>query len=244
MDPSPLKRRVLSKLMTHVHSESQVYKRRVKAEKARRKDGRPHVVDYFHQVEDGYSHLACQLLERLANRYDIELRCHLVRGPEGNNAPDAALLLRLAHYDAALIAGEYGLVFPTTSEAPTEANVTRAQAILTSASKDKLYRLLPQIGQALWRNDETELASLATQYGEATASEVDALLCAGTTLRSQLSTTLARCFITRVSGIGVWIVCTISNPDLLIWRQTLRRISHLSRLVRKYQWRVLKQHLS
>lgn len=186
MDPSPLKRRVLSKLMTHVHSESQVYKRRVKAEKARRKDGRPHVVDYFHQVEDGYSHLACQLLERLANRYDIELRCHLVRGPEGNNAPDAALLLRLAHYDAALIAGEYGLVFPTTSEAPTEANVTRAQAILTSASKDELYRLLPQIGQALWRNDETELASLASQYGEATASEVDALLCAGTTLRSQL----------------------------------------------------------
>ena len=36
-------------------------------------------MEYFHQVEDGYSHLAAQVLLQLCQRYDIELICHLVR---------------------------------------------------------------------------------------------------------------------------------------------------------------------
>ena len=112
MDPSPLARRLTSNLASYLNSEKKLMKRRLKAENARKKEGRPHVVDYFHQVEDGYSHLASQVLERFAERYDIELRCHIVRGPEGKNAPDAALLLKLSQYDSALIADEYGLNFP------------------------------------------------------------------------------------------------------------------------------------
>ena len=65
MDQSPLARRMNSYLDIYLNSEKKLIKRRLKAEKARKKEGRPHVVDYFHQVEDGYSHLASQVLERL-----------------------------------------------------------------------------------------------------------------------------------------------------------------------------------
>ena len=45
------------------------------------------IFEYFHQVDDGYSHLAAQVLQSLAVRYNIELRCHLVRGPGETTCP-------------------------------------------------------------------------------------------------------------------------------------------------------------
>ena len=71
MDPSPLARRLTSNLASYLNSEKKLIKRRLKAEKARKKEGRPHVVDYFHQVEDGYSHLASQVLEAFARRLSL-----------------------------------------------------------------------------------------------------------------------------------------------------------------------------
>ena len=82
MDPSPLQRWLTSRLAMLMNSEGRFEKRRKKAERVRQKEGRRHVVDYFHQTEDGYSYLAAQVLSQLAERYDVELRCHLVRGPE------------------------------------------------------------------------------------------------------------------------------------------------------------------
>ena len=66
-----------------ISSPQAVVARHRKAEQARLKAGNPHRIDYFHQVEEGYSALASQLLQRLVERYDIELHCHLVRGQEG-----------------------------------------------------------------------------------------------------------------------------------------------------------------
>ena len=64
MDPSAFLRWATSKFMTRRNSARSIEKRRAKAERARQKAGAPHRVEYFHQVEDGYSHLAVQLLPR------------------------------------------------------------------------------------------------------------------------------------------------------------------------------------
>ena len=186
MDPSPLARRLTSNLASYLNSEKKLMKRRLKAEKARKKEGRPHVVDYFHQVEDGYSHLASQVLERFAERYDIELRCHIVRGPEGKNAPDAALLLKLSQYDSALIADEYGLNFPGGSNPPSPEAVSQANALLATAPQADLPRLIATVGDALWSSDETALATLADEHGCASPEDTEARLNAATALRAQL----------------------------------------------------------
>jgi 2-hydroxychromene-2-carboxylate isomerase len=186
MDPSPLVRLLTSNLASYLNSEKKLIKRRLKAEKAREKDGRPHVVDYFHQVEDGYSHLASQVLEQFAQRYDIELRCHIARGPEGKNAPDAALLLKLSQYDSALIADEYGLNFPSGSNPPSPEAVSQANALLANVPQAELPRLMATVGDALWSGDEAALAKLADQHGRASPEDAEARLNVATALRAQL----------------------------------------------------------
>ncbi len=104
MDPSPLRRWMVSRVMSRLFTPSRIEQRRVAAEKDRVRRNQPHRVVYFHQVDDGYSHLAAQLLQRLAARYAIELDCHLVAAPQGKNVAEPDLLLRLSRYDSHLIA--------------------------------------------------------------------------------------------------------------------------------------------
>ena len=186
MDPSPLARRLTSNLASYINSEKKLIKRRLKAETARKKDGRLHVVNYFHQVEDGYSHLASQVLEQFAQRYDIELRCHIVRGPEGKNAPDAELLLKLSQYDSALIANEYGFNFPRGDNPPSPDAVSQANALLANVPQRELPKLMAIVGDALWSGDDAEFASLVDQHGCASPEDTVARLSMATTLRAQL----------------------------------------------------------
>ncbi|NNC54332.1 MAG: 2-hydroxychromene-2-carboxylate isomerase, partial [Pseudomonadales bacterium] len=118
IDPSPLLRWLSSKLLSHIASEKQLLKQRNKVERRRARAGAPHVVEYFHQLDDPYSHLAAQLLKPLLERYDIELKCYLVNGPTGGNAVEPELLASLARYDAEIIAPHYGLNFPTAKASP------------------------------------------------------------------------------------------------------------------------------
>jgi 2-hydroxychromene-2-carboxylate isomerase len=87
-------------------------RRRQEAEAARIKAGAPHRVEYFHQHDDPYSHLAEQVLAILADRYAIELVRHEVRASGGKNQPEPARLAAWARRDAELIAPYYGLKGP------------------------------------------------------------------------------------------------------------------------------------
>src|SRR5210317_739409 len=88
MDPNPVVRWLTSTVMTRLSQPRRRDKKREQFEQQRIKAGQPHVVEYFHQVDDGYSHLAAQVLPALAARYDLDLVCHLVRGHEGNNVAE------------------------------------------------------------------------------------------------------------------------------------------------------------
>ena len=98
MNPSRFGRWLTSKVMTRLSQTSSVKARHAKVERARSKVGTPHQVHYFHQVDDGYSHLAAQLLMPLLARYDIELHCHLVCADRKKNVPEPALLAHLSRY--------------------------------------------------------------------------------------------------------------------------------------------------
>lgn len=88
-------------------------RRRADAEAARIKAGSPHRVEYFHQHDDPYSHLAEQVLATLEDRYTIELVRHEIRASGGNNQPEPARLAAWAARDAELIAPHYGLKAPS-----------------------------------------------------------------------------------------------------------------------------------
>ncbi|MCR9104635.1 MAG: DsbA family protein [Gammaproteobacteria bacterium] len=190
MDPSRLLRWVTSRVMSKVSRADVLEKRRARTEQARRRDGLPHVVEYFHQVEDGYSHLAAQVLAPLCARYDIQLVCHLVSGPSGKNAPEPELLLRLSRYDAAIVAPEYGLDFPGVSAQdnppPDSARVTQATAILAGLDSAGFVQHAAAVGDALWRADQSALDALASSLGTVDNRALAARLAAGDARLAQL----------------------------------------------------------
>lgn len=186
MDPNPLLRWLGSAMLRRVCSQERLQKQRVKTERARSKAGDPHVVEYFHQVEDGYSHLAAQVLQQFCERYDIELVCHLVRGPQGKNLPEPDLLLQLSRYDAFHVAPEYGLQFPEHPNVPDSALVALATAVLAAQDSKGFVACAAKVGDALWSGDRARLQGLAESLGCASESEREARLDAGTAHRSKL----------------------------------------------------------
>ena len=186
MDPSHLTRWLTSRLMTRISGPAAVAARHRKAEQTRVKAGAAHRVDYFHQVDEGYSYLAAQMLERLAARYDIELHCHLVRGQEGKNAPEPELLAQLARADSHMIAPGYGLSFPHHPDAPAAGLIETAAQILAAQPNVDFPKAAMGVSEALWRDDASAMAELAAALGTASAEATTAAIEAGTQKRREL----------------------------------------------------------
>ena len=186
MDPNASLRWATSKLMTMLCKPKRLAKQRAEVERERIKAGKPHVVEYFHQVEDGYSHLTAQVLTSLAERYDIELVCHLVSGPLGKNAAEPELLLKLSRYDAFHVAPEYGLEFPRHEEELLPDLVKLATGILAAQNSGSFTNRVPAVGRALWADDEDALRQLADQWGCTDDGASKARIAAGTERRDEL----------------------------------------------------------
>ncbi len=185
MDPSALYRWLTSKLMTRLWSSSALASRRRRAEKKRRSAGAPHRITYFHQVDDGYSHLAAQLLRPLLERYDAQLDFQLVSAEPGQNLPEPDLLLRLSRYDAGKIAPHYGLLFPDAADPPSPEQIERAGRVIAAASPGEVPEVAVAAGNALWSGDEAALEALCQAHGSVEASELSARIAAGNALRER-----------------------------------------------------------
>lgn len=186
MDPSPPLRWITSKFMTRMADPNRRKKARERTERQRLKSAGRHCVEYFHQVEDAYSHLAVQLLPELARRYDVDIVCHLTRGPSGKNAPEPALLLDLARSDAAAIAPHFGLKFPQTPHSPEDDLVRLSRRILANAPIENLIERIAVVGEALFRADAPGLSHLAAQWGEASLEATSEVLDSGSARRAEL----------------------------------------------------------
>lgn len=187
MDPSPARRWLASAVMRRVIAPSRLAARRCKAEARRRRRGAPHRVDYFHEIGDGYGHLAAQLLRPLIDAYDIELACHLVSPTSGANAPEPELLTRLSRDDAARIAPHYGLTFPSPAPEPAPERAALAHRVLAGVRDPGTFAdLAPGVGEALWSDAGSAMDALAEHHGAADEAGASRCLAAGDALRKRL----------------------------------------------------------
>lgn len=106
---------------------------------------------YFHGVADPYSHLAVQLLPRLAAAYPIDIVPHLVPPPAPEAAPEPDLLAPLALRDAARLAAAHGLAFPEQPQTPAPAAIAALETQLAGVTApDAFADTALRLGQALW----------------------------------------------------------------------------------------------
>jgi len=185
-NPSWLRRWITSQMMRRLADPRRRDAARARSEAQRQRAGEPHRVEYFHQVDDPYSHLAVQLLDALRERYAIEIVPQLVPGASGANAPEPALLAAYARRDAAAVAPHYGLSFAPDAVAPTGAAIAGAQCILAAADATQFAASACAVEAALWAGDEQALQQLANDGAVASTEAARARLQAGEARRRQL----------------------------------------------------------
>ena len=186
MDPGALTRWVTSRVMTRLCQPERLTKQRLRVEKQRVKAGERHVVEYFHQVDDGYSQLAAQILQSLSERYEIDMICHIVAGPQGKNSPEPELLLKLSRHDAYQVAPEYGLAFPQHEQPLSPELVKLASSILAAQDSSQFVARAAEVGSALWGDDELRLKQLSQQWGCASDTVTRESIAAGTQRQNDL----------------------------------------------------------
>lgn len=186
VDPPRILRWLMSKIMGRVASTKQISKKRRGFEAQRVLEKRGHEVEYFHQLDDPYSHLMAQVLAQLAERYDINVLPRLIRATGGKHQPESKKLAAWARRDAALIAPHYGLSFPSDAAVipPFEALQVAART-LANRAPEAFIADVKAISQDLWSgagdlktiadtNLATEAqANIALDEGSARLSELN-----------------------------------------------------------------------
>lgn len=106
---------------------------------------------YFHGAGDPYSHLAVQLLPRLASAYSVRIIPHLVPPPATEAAPERALLADWSIRDARQLANAHGLAFPADARLPAPAAIEAAESRLAGIADPAVFaEAALRTGEALW----------------------------------------------------------------------------------------------
>ena len=172
---------------THLLDERRRDKARARAERERRRKGEPHRIEFFHQVNDPYSHLLAQALVELHARYDVEVVTWLVEPPEDWAAPARALLESYSLVDARRLAAKAAF-HATSAEPPSSESAMSVQrqlaATLATPEEPGAAETLEAavaLGKGLWSGE-----SGAATEGTATDATLKVALRAGTERRADL----------------------------------------------------------
>ncbi|AMS28448.1 MAG TPA: 2-hydroxychromene-2-carboxylate isomerase [Hyphomonadaceae bacterium] len=146
-----LKSLVVSRVAEAITSAQRQDAARDKYEKERQRQGARHRIDYFHQIDDPYSHLALQALDQFRSRYDVDLHVWLVGPPDDWAAPERDRLIAYAREDSARLAKRSGFAFDDHGVQPAPDAVRAAQAQFAEAlGADDFWPRALSINRALW----------------------------------------------------------------------------------------------
>ena len=136
---------------------------RLKAENKRQEENRPHEVLYFHKVDDPYSHLTIQYIEKLKSSFDIILTPVLVGEEDPKSIHEPSLYSVYCLEDAKRIAPFYGIELSADSY-PKSDLIDRANSILSVVEDKDFSEVGSIVSDALWHDNETALDELAKKY--------------------------------------------------------------------------------
>jgi len=153
------------------------------AELKRTEENRPHEVMYFHKVDDPYSHLAIQYIDKLQSSFDISFQAILVGEENSDAVHEPSLYSNYCLDDAKRIAPFFGVEFSAESY-PSKELVTKSNKILTAVDNRNFGEVAKKLSSALWSGNELILDDLAREYS-ATDEEVSNKLELGNLIRNE-----------------------------------------------------------
>ena len=155
--------KVRNKIMNTYASYDLVEKTRAAFEAKRKDSQEPHTVIYFHKVDDPYSALTIEFVEKIATSFDVLLQPVLVgeENPETIHEPNmyGDYCLR----DVNIISDYYGVTFSSKSY-PEKDLVNLANSILTAVDESGFISLAKKVSKALWAHDQKTLEELSIKH--------------------------------------------------------------------------------
>tara|TARA_A100001011_G_scaffold216926_1_gene224888 strand:- start:768 stop:2174 length:1407 start_codon:yes stop_codon:yes gene_type:complete len=185
-NPNPIKRWVSSLFIRRQSSLDRRRKSRKSAEKARQKKNEPHQIHYFHELDDGYSLLAVQLLEQFRTKYDVDLHCHIATREASDNIPEPDLLNRLSRTDGQLLAPHFNLLFPDTKEPADPIFLKEANVIALELAANNEFSELTGLTTAVISNNYAAIGAFQHQTLRIAPNESEKKIKRSNELRKQL----------------------------------------------------------
>ena len=155
--------KVRNAVMNHFASYEVFKENRKKSEEARSSENRPHEVLYFHKVDDPYSHLTIQFIDRFRSSYNIQFKPILVGEENPETVHEPSLYNIYCLEDVRRIAPYYDVSFSTHSY-PSKDLVTKANRILSAIKDVDFGEVGKKVSTALWSADEACLDALLKEY--------------------------------------------------------------------------------
>lgn len=169
VDPPRLLRFLMKKMLGRIANTQNIQQKRDQFEAKRRAAGQGHEIEYFHQLDDPYSHLMAQVLAEFAARYEVTIVPRLVRATGGKDQPEEEKLAKWARRDAELIAPYFGLQFPSSAGTiPDTTLQQRAASLLAGLDPEQFIARLKKVSTDLWNGSQA--LDVEAPEGEASAA--------------------------------------------------------------------------
>ena len=174
--------KIRNKFMNNASSYELFKSVRINAEIERQEKNRLHEVLYFHKVDDPYSHLTIQFIEKLKSSYDISVKSILVGEEDPEAVHETTLYTNYCLEDAKRIAPFYDIAFPAKSN-PSKEIIYKANSILSEVSENKFNEIAIKVSFALWSDDLETINNLYLAF-PASETKVANKILSGNKLRN------------------------------------------------------------
>ena len=175
--------KVRNKFINTYASYDLVKEIRAKAEIDRKEANRPHTVIYFHKVDDPYSALTIEYVDKITSAFDVVLKPVLVGEENSETIHEPTLYDDYCLRDVNRIANYYGVEFSSNTY-PEKKLVDLANSILTAAKEEDFISIARNVSKALWKNNKKYLNEVSSELS-AGPDQVKERLALGNKIRNE-----------------------------------------------------------
>ena len=168
---APVRNRIMNSFSNYEAFKSA----RLESEVKRQDEGRNHEVLYFHKVDDPYSHLTIQSIEKLKSSYNISFKPILVGEEDAEAIHETSLYSKYCLEDVKRIAPFYDITFPGNSY-PSKEMIYKANSILSAVNESKFSEIAIKVSFALWSGDKDTIDNLVAIFSPSKDKVIDKII--------------------------------------------------------------------
>lgn len=133
-------------------------------------------LDFYFDIEDAWSYVTAQAVERLVAKYQVPFAIHVITPPASDVDPAPTLRPRHAVRDCQQLAEFFDIDFPGKKEPDSGMVRDIGSALVLERPPAEQLRAAIELTGAMWRGDKKQLVELLGKWGTGSHGEVAPIL--------------------------------------------------------------------